>query len=220
MTKKILIVDDESAIRYALSRYLYKLDAFDIEIITAQNGNAAISKIDEYSLDLCFLDINLPDISGLEVMKRIKKISPETRIAIMTASDIDINMKRAINASSAFFIQKPMDLSRIKTFVMYTLSTDERERRKLQRLPFRKTSQCAVHIYNINYPPQYVLESDIMDISESGISILSGYSLESGSTVSCVCTNGEIAGTIRWSMPESNNYRAGIEFMPQKIMNK
>ncbi len=64
--KKILIVDDEFLINYSLSA---TFQAKDTEVTTAADGATALKAISENHFDLCFLDIHLPDISGLEIMK-------------------------------------------------------------------------------------------------------------------------------------------------------
>jgi DNA-binding NtrC family response regulator len=117
MKKRILIVDDEPLILSQMSKALYAICGFHGEIITAANGEDAIKEIDCSFYNICFLDIRLPDMNGLDVMKKIKKMSPDTVIAIMTGSYITEDMERTIGEGASLFLEKPFDFSKIKFFM-------------------------------------------------------------------------------------------------------
>lgn len=118
VAKRILIVDDDPLILYALSKALSR---DDMEIKTVSTGEEAIIQISSRFYVLCFLDINLPDLSGLAVMKRLKEISPQTKIAMMTASHVDDDMKRAIDDTADYFIAKPFNIFQIKAIAKSAL---------------------------------------------------------------------------------------------------
>jgi DNA-binding NtrC family response regulator len=117
MKKRILIVDDEPLILSQMSKALNVICGFHGEIMTAENGEDAIKEIDCCFYNICFLDIRLPDMNGLDVMKEIKKMSPDTGIAIMTGSYITADMQRTIDEGASLFLEKPFDFSRIKVFM-------------------------------------------------------------------------------------------------------
>jgi len=108
--KRILIVDDEPLVLYGLSKTVHDL----AEVKTVTTGEEAILELRSFFYDLCFLDIHLPDMNGLDVMKKVKEISPETKIIIMTASHVNDDMKRAIAAGADYFLAKPFKLPQIK----------------------------------------------------------------------------------------------------------
>lgn len=108
---KILIVDDDPLIIYALSKVL---SGFCDEIDSAVTGGEAISRIGDHSYNLYFLDVNLPDMSGIEVMEKIKEGDPETKIVVMTAGDVDDEMRKRIEGKAYQFIAKPFDLLQVK----------------------------------------------------------------------------------------------------------
>jgi len=114
MMKRILIVDDENLILYSLSSALRQDDTY---IKAVACGKDAVNEAAHVFYQLCFLDINLPDINGLEVMKSVKKISPATKIVIMTGGVVDSSMLKFIQEKAVLLIPKPFDLDRIKTFV-------------------------------------------------------------------------------------------------------
>ncbi len=117
MMKRILIVDDEPLILYGLSKTLHGL----ADVKTVTTGEEAILEFRSCFYDLCFLDIYLPDINGLDVMEKVKEISPETKVAIMTASHVNDDMKRAIEARADYFIAKPFKLPQVKVIAKRAL---------------------------------------------------------------------------------------------------
>ncbi len=108
---KILIVDDEGLLLQGLGKAL-KTDGN--EVMTAETGGAALTKIADADYQLCFLDVFLPDIDGVEVLKQIKNISPQTKVVMMTAGIITNNMKETIEKDAYFFLPKPFDLLQVK----------------------------------------------------------------------------------------------------------
>ncbi len=115
--KKILIVDDDPFFLSSLSHAIQKLSGFDGEIKEVGNGADAIKEAGSCFYILCFLDVNLPDINGLDVMKRINALSPKTKVAIMTASYLTEEIKKTIKETASLFIEKPPDLNQVNAFV-------------------------------------------------------------------------------------------------------
>jgi DNA-binding NtrC family response regulator len=117
--RKILIVDDEPSILAGLSSALHKLCGFQGEIKTVSTGKDAIIEMYFSSYWVCFLDLELPDVGGLDVMDEIHEISPETNVAIISASSVGDEIRRTIEKKGGVFIPKPFDLSEIKAFLKH-----------------------------------------------------------------------------------------------------
>ncbi len=109
--KKILIIDDEPLIREGLAKAVRDKE---VEVKTVNAGSDALSEISSCFFDLCFLDIRLPDANGLDIMKKIKEISPDTKIIIMTACDIYNEIKDSLAKSAYTYVEKPFDLMHVK----------------------------------------------------------------------------------------------------------
>ena len=107
---RVLIVDDEPLIQLVLSM-IFKKNA---EVRTVASAEEAITEIRMQHYDLCFLDIVLPGMNGLDAMKIINQLSPNTKVAIMTGSSLDEAKKLQIDSLAYEFIEKPVELSRIK----------------------------------------------------------------------------------------------------------
>jgi len=113
--KRILIVDDEQLLLHGLER-VFQTDVSKAitEVVTAETGKAALAKIVSSPCHLCFLDIFLPDMDGIEVLKKIRTISPKTKVIMMTAGMISSAMQKSIEKNAYMFIPKPFDLLQIR----------------------------------------------------------------------------------------------------------
>jgi len=110
----ILILDDDPDICSILS-VLLKKEGYNIT--TVQNGASALSQIEEKSFNILLLDVRLPDMSGLEVLKRIKEKTPETTVIIMTglsSMEAPIDLLR-YNVYD--YLQKPLDIEKLKVII-------------------------------------------------------------------------------------------------------
>ena len=79
---QILVVDDEPLILMSISRFLKSIAL----VKTASTAEEALDAIKEQDYDLCFLDVKLPGMTGLDAMKIINELSPNTKVAIMTGN--------------------------------------------------------------------------------------------------------------------------------------
>lgn len=82
---RILIVDDEIPAINSLERSLRRILDANVEINSAENGEAALALLDEKTYDILFLDIEMPGMSGLDVAKKVSIKHPNTNIIIVTA---------------------------------------------------------------------------------------------------------------------------------------
>ncbi len=121
MVKKILIADDNQFFGSGLSKALRKFCDFHGEVKAVENGKDTIREIGSRFYDICLLDIKLPDLNGLDVMDKINEISPDTRIAIMTAGFISDDIRGRIDKGANQFLPKPVDISLLKAFVKRAL---------------------------------------------------------------------------------------------------
>jgi two-component system response regulator PilR (NtrC family) len=121
---QVLIVDDEPDIRELLEITLQRMQ---LETSSAADIAEAKIKLANQRFDLCLTDMKLPDGNGLELIKHIQKECPETPVAMITAfGSVDI----AINAlkEGAFdFVNKPLDLERLRSLVQTALQLGQRE---------------------------------------------------------------------------------------------
>ena len=81
--KRILIVDDHSIVGAGLQQFLAASDGFEVAGL-ARSGQEGLSRVAEEPWDLVLLDIGLPDINGIEVLKRIRRGHPDLPVLIFS----------------------------------------------------------------------------------------------------------------------------------------
>lgn len=101
---KILIVDDHPIVRAGLRRLLTAEP--EIEVREAASGREALSVFKEQQPTLVILDLNLPDIGGLEVLVRLKAIDPDARVLVLSMHDDETHTTRALRAGAAGYVTK------------------------------------------------------------------------------------------------------------------
>lgn len=117
---RILIVDDAKFMRMTLSNILNKANH---EIVgEGENGKEAIKLYKELSPDLVTMDITMPEMSGLEAMKEIKKEFPNAKVIMCSAMGQQKMVVEAIEAGAKDFIVKPFDEGRVLDAINRVLS--------------------------------------------------------------------------------------------------
>jgi len=108
---KIMIVDDEVEIRDVLKIYLSK----DYEVITAKNGIEAMQFFLTEQPVVIITDVNMPYMSGIELLKSVKEFSPSTEVIVMTGYMTQEILTEA-NLSGAFdCVSKPVNIKNLKS---------------------------------------------------------------------------------------------------------
>ncbi len=107
--KKVLIVEDEEAIAESLSKILTR---FDYTVAKSGSVSEAEGRISEYTPDIVFLDINLPDGSGTELIPVFRKRIAQVVIIVMSAYyDYQEELPGEGNHTADFFLSKPFGMS-------------------------------------------------------------------------------------------------------------
>jgi DNA-binding NtrC family response regulator len=106
MNKRILIADDEAKIRKVMS-LLLRDEGY--EVLAVDNGVSAVAEAERFNPDLVLLDHQMPDMTGMEALKRIKDKRPATVIIIITAHGSISLAVNAIKEGAYDFIEKPFD---------------------------------------------------------------------------------------------------------------
>ena len=112
--KKILVVDDEPSVTGSLEVIL---SGAGYEVLTANSVAASIAILNRTSVDLVITDLRLSDATGIDLIKHIKKNSPEIEVILMTAyGSLDITIE-AIKAGAYYYLEKPYTPDRLFTLV-------------------------------------------------------------------------------------------------------
>lgn len=107
---KILVIDDD-AMMLDLARF--HLQRADYEVTTARTAEEGLQLIAAEAFPLALTDLYLPDLSGIELVKQLKQISPRTEIIMITGySSVEAAIE-ATKAGAFFFIEKPLEFDRL-----------------------------------------------------------------------------------------------------------
>lgn len=108
---KIMLVDDAAFMRMMIKNTLTQQGYTDI--VEAQDGAEAVTKFDEENPDLVFMDITMPNMDGLQALKKIKEGHPDAKIVMCTAMGQETMVLDAIKSGAKDFIVKPFTPERI-----------------------------------------------------------------------------------------------------------
>lgn len=120
--KPVLIVDDEKNIRLTLSR---SLEVLGVETDSAEDGKEALLKLREKEFGLILLDLRMPGVDGMDVLRRVRESRPDIRIIILTAYGTIELAVEAMKLGAVDFIQKPFVPEQIRERVARVMSKEK-----------------------------------------------------------------------------------------------
>lgn len=115
---KILIVDDERSMREFLSIY-FKRNGF--EVSTAPGGKEALEVVEKEFFNVVITDLSMPRIDGMKVLTRVKEVSPDTAVVVITAFSTSENVREAYRMGATDYIFKPFKVDELKLVVQRAL---------------------------------------------------------------------------------------------------
>ena len=118
LDEKILIVDDEKLVRWSL---VQKCREWGYQALEAEDGSTALRIAHRDSPDLILLDVRLPDIDGVEVLKRLKESGDARGVIMMTADPQLDDVKAAIKLGAYDFVGKPLDFDELVVTIQNAL---------------------------------------------------------------------------------------------------
>jgi DNA-binding NarL/FixJ family response regulator len=113
---KILIADDSSLLRDRIKSLLNSLNHNPM-IYEAENGVDALQLIREKKPDLVILDIRMPEMNGIQVLKEIRKLKIKTKVCILTNYPYPQYKKRCFEAGADYFLRKTEEFEEIEIIV-------------------------------------------------------------------------------------------------------
>jgi DNA-binding NtrC family response regulator len=136
----ILIVDDEEFLRKELERILGE-EGYTVRAV--ESGAGALEVVDREGADLVLLDLNLPDLHGVEVLREIKARDPEALVIVVTGYGSVESAVESLKLGAYDFIKKPFKADAIKLIVRLALET-QRLRRRVRVLRERELASGQV----------------------------------------------------------------------------
>ena len=118
-TEKILVVDDQEPAREMLREFVENELGYTCQ--TAENGIQALDLIERHSFALVISDVRMPEMDGVELLKRVKKINPDQSVIIVTAFGDKYSFVDMVEAGASDFILKPFDLGELRAKMVRVL---------------------------------------------------------------------------------------------------
>ena len=208
----VAIVDDDAAIRNSLSRAL-RMEDYDVELFA--DGLSALKSVQLRAPDAIILDLQLPDIDGLEVCRRIRRGGDATPILMLTARDAVNDRVEGLDVGADDYLVKPFDLAELLArlrallrrratptgdeavlrFEDLTLSEGTREvMRGERRIELTKIEFELLELF-LQHPRQVLTREQILDL-------VWGYNFDSGTNSLAV-----YIGYLRRKLEEGNEAR-------------
>jgi len=106
---RILIVDDSSVMRKLIARSIRQAGFRDAEILEASDGAEGLVSAREHCPDLVMADWNMPNMSGLEMLKALREEGDSVRLGFVTSESSVAISYEATQAGASFFLNKPID---------------------------------------------------------------------------------------------------------------
>ncbi len=120
--RKILLVDDEPNVLELLS---VALEDEGYKILLANSGKEALVQVRKEKLQVVLLDIRMPDLNGVEILRQIKEINKAASVIMMTAYGAMDTVVKAIKLGAYDYLTKPLDLKKVKVLIRRALEAQE-----------------------------------------------------------------------------------------------
>lgn len=120
--KSILVVDDDSEIRHVLRDFF---NTRGYKVLEAESGEKAVELARSEKIQAVLLDIKMPQMDGIATLKKLLKINPRVGVVMLTASQDDENIKKALELGAYSYVIKPCDFTYLELVVMSKLAIAE-----------------------------------------------------------------------------------------------
>jgi CheY-like chemotaxis protein len=121
--KKILIIEDDEAMRSLLKDVL---DAEGLVTEAVSNGSDALKKLMDQAFDLIITDIQMPGLTGLDILPGIKKLQPEAPVIVITAFGSEEVLRRSFEKGATGYLEKPIHTHKLRALIHEMISSREK----------------------------------------------------------------------------------------------
>ncbi|MGO9620688.1 MAG: sigma-54-dependent transcriptional regulator [Desulfobaccales bacterium] len=164
----ILVVDDELSIRESLSGWLQQ-DGYEVE--SAADGPAALAKTQETHFDIMLLDVKMPRMDGITVLKTLRETNADTAVVVMTAHGAIQDAVEAMKLGAHDYLLKPFDLEEMSLIIEKLVQV---QTLAMENLILKDRVATISRFENLvgQSPPMLQLFETIVDVAQSDASVL------------------------------------------------
>src|SRR6476620_8433709 len=168
MANKALVIDDDVS---TLDLMRFQLQSEGFEVSTAENGKKGLDFIKENEFDIILTDLNLPDVSGIDMVKQSKEILPETEIIMITGFGSTEKAIEATKAGAFYYIEKPVEFEELLVLIGKAIERKQ-QKAEIRELRGKLTSKNSYEgIIGASKSMQDIYEM-IESVAESDANIL------------------------------------------------
>ncbi len=149
---RILWADDEIEL---LKPHIMFLEQKGFEVVTTNNGNETIEKLEEKDFDILFLDENMPGLSGIETLEKVKNLRPSLPVVMITKSEEESIMEDAIGANISDYLIKPVNPNQILLSLKKNLDQKKIQSEKTTHSYQKEFSQLGMQISSTILPDEW-----------------------------------------------------------------
>jgi len=120
---RIMVIDDDEEMRSLLKDF-FDEEGFETE--SASNGADALRKLTKDHFDLIITDIRMPNLTGLDILARIKRLKPQTPVIVITAFGSDQVYRKSLERGATAFLEKPVHFDQLRMLIHETVSVKEK----------------------------------------------------------------------------------------------
>jgi nitrogen regulation protein NR(I) len=152
---KLLLIDDEEDVRYSFRRIFH---APDIEIGSADSGEAGLAMIPKFKPDLVIMDVRMGGMTGLETLRRLRETHAKLPVIMMTAYGTTQTAIEAMKLGAYDYLLKPFDVPKLKQVVANALKAARDMRQVVSYQPLLETEDYDLGIVGRSEPMQNVFK--------------------------------------------------------------
>ncbi len=170
---RILLADDEGIMLESLKTIIESNFGNECEIHCAKSGRVVVEQAQAYPPDICFMDIQMPGISGIQAIREIKKFNSSTVFVIITAYDKFNYAKEAINLGVMDFLTKPVNKKVILETCMKAMEkVDSARQKRSDDLRIREKLETVVPMIESGYINNILLQDDFSTYQDNYTDLL------------------------------------------------
>lgn len=145
---KILIIDDDVNVRATLKAWLSK----EYKVVLAENGSTGIKKFEDENPDLIITDLKMDDLDGMEILRKVKESETDIPVILITGYDDIQSTIGAIQSGACDYMDKPLDLEKLKTSVKRALAGQKLNDRVVDIIP-QEIKDCRLEFNFVTESP-------------------------------------------------------------------
>ena len=170
---RILLADDEGIMLESLKNIIESNFGEECEIHCAKTGRAVVEQAQSYPPDICFMDIQMPGISGIQAIKEIQKFNRSVVFVVITAYDKFNYAKEAVNLGVMEFLTKPVNKKVIiETCMKAMTKVDGARQKRSDDLRIREKLETVVPMIESGYINNILLQDDFQTYQENYTQLL------------------------------------------------